>query len=402
MTIRRQPSDFRVEERLAGDVLSGVGDGRVWMYRLEKTSLTTMEAAQRLAKALGIKPGLVEHAGLKDKHASTLQHVSARFERPTPDPPGALSGPGWSAARVGPIARPLSAGDIEANAFTIVVRDLSHEASAAMEARAAFLRAEPAGHDLLIVNAFGDQRFGSARHGEGFAAAHLVRGAFEPALKLLIATPARKDSGVRRAFTRLAATHWGDWAKLATELPRCPDRRAVERLAAGGSARDAFAALPYAIQQLCVDAFQSSLWNLAAAGLVRSLAASAGPSSLLTADDPFGTIVFPAPELVPDPWRGLEVPMPSPGVTARQPWGEPMVGALAEHGLTFEQLRIPGLRRPEFGAFARPLFVRASRFELSASEPDELSPKGRRLKRTVRFELPRGAYATVVLRGLGQ
>ena len=38
---------------------------------------------------------------------------------------------------------------------------------------------------------------------------------------------------------------------------------------------------------------------------------------------------------------------------------------------------------------------------MSPPEPDELGG-GTRRKRTVEFELPRGAYATVVLRGLGQ
>jgi tRNA(Glu) U13 pseudouridine synthase TruD len=45
--------------------------------------------------------------------------------------------------------------------------------------------------------------------------------------------------------------------------------------------------------------------------------------------------------------------------------------------------------------------VTAQGFEMTGREPDEMSG-GKRFKRTARFSLPRGAYATVVLRGLGQ
>ena len=75
--------------------------------------------------------------------------------------------------------------------------------------------------------------------------------------------------------------------------------------------------------------------------------------------------------------------------------------ALAEDGIRQEELRIPGLRRPFFGDADRALFIEAERFEMTAPEKDEFSG-GKRLKRTVRFDLGRGAYATVVLRALGQ
>jgi tRNA(Glu) U13 pseudouridine synthase TruD len=75
---------------------------------------------------------------------------------------------------------------------------------------------------------------------------------------------------------------------------------------------------------------------------------------------------------------------------------------LEVEGLKPSDLKLPGLRRPFFGEAERPLFVRAEGFELSAREPDEMAQGRARIKRTVRFDLPRGAYATVVLRAVGQ
>ena len=83
MTIRRVPTDFRVEEHADAtfrESMRPAADSRTLhaIYRLEKTSLSTPEATARLAKALAIKPGDVAHAGLKDKHAFTIQHISAK------------------------------------------------------------------------------------------------------------------------------------------------------------------------------------------------------------------------------------------------------------------------------------------------------------------------------------
>ena len=74
---------------------------------------------------------------------------------------------------------------------------------------------------------------------------------------------------------------------------------------------------------------------------------------------------------------------------------------VGRQGVEQHELRIPGLRRPVFGEAMRPLFVEARGFEIGQSEADDLGRAGR-LKRMVKFELPRGAYATVVLRALGQ
>jgi len=98
----------------------------------------------------------------------------------------------------------------------------------------------------------------------------------------------------------------------------------------------------------------------------------------------------------------MEVPMLAAGMRLEGAWVESARAALADEGIGVEQLRIPGLRRPAFGEAWRPLVVAAGRFELGEAGRDELSVGGRRLARTVRFDLPRGAYATVVLRALGQ
>lgn len=408
MTIRRVPEDFVVEERTTAEfggslVPEWSPRGIFAAYRMRKVSLTTPEATVRLAKALGVPNGAVEHAGLKDKHAVTHQMVTVRC--PTAETAAKLAesvdaGP-VGGVRLGFSPRAAAAEFIEANRFSIVVRRLQRRDFGSMGQRKSALTehaAEPrAPVSLRIVNYFGDQRFGSARHGEGFAARHLIRGEFEAALKLLIATPARKDSGPWRTFTRECAAKWGDWAGLLKVLPRRAERACIEVLAGGGSMKDAFAALPGFTQQICVEAYQSFLWNAAARELAAGLS-----TKCISADDDFGEMKFPPATAVDADWAAVSMPMLGPGTFLHEPWKPAVLRVLESEGLTLDRLQIPGLRRPVFGEAARALFVSATGFSIGEPQPDEYSAGSKLWKRTVSFDLPRGAYATVVLRALGQ
>ena len=406
MTIRRIPEDFVVREVLTSARVFSSSRGardRYAVYRLSKQSLTTPEAASLLARRLGVRGADVTHAGLKDKHARCMQHVTVAM--PTRGTPlQQTADERWDACFLGWTDRPLTAADISHNEFEIVVRDLLPHAAQEMARRANLLeltgtRGATAGRTLAVMNYFGDQRFGSARHGGGFAAQRLVLGDFEGALRLLIGTPARKDTGARRALTRALASNWGSWEAAMTGLPRTPERRPVETLAAGGSFADAFGSLPRSLALLCVEAYQSWLWN-AVARTMCELGRASG-IEVLTADDDFGAMHFPIAESIPDAWFTAQVPYFSPGLKFAPPWETAGRLVLETEKISLEALRVPGCDWLEFRAVVRPLVIQAQRFELRPPEKDDLGRRGR-LKRCLCFSLPRGSYATTLLRALGQ
>jgi tRNA(Glu) U13 pseudouridine synthase TruD len=77
-------------------------------------------------------------------------------------------------------------------------------------------------------------------------------------------------------------------------------------------------------------------------------------------------------------------------------WRDALHATLDAEELSLDQLAIPGIRRPSFDAFDRPLFVEARQFGCSA-------PNGNpRIDVRIEFHLPSGAYATTVLRAMGQ
>ena len=72
-TLRATPDDFRVEEI---PLYEPTGEGQHLYVRLTKTGLTTKEVQQRLARLLELERRAVSFAGMKDKHARTTQTFS--------------------------------------------------------------------------------------------------------------------------------------------------------------------------------------------------------------------------------------------------------------------------------------------------------------------------------------
>ncbi|MFM7259668.1 MAG: tRNA pseudouridine(13) synthase TruD, partial [bacterium] len=177
---------------------------------------------------------------------------------------------------------------------------------------------------------------------------------------------------------------------------------AIEVLARGGSFLDAFAALPRFTQEICVEAYQSHLWNAIARELAHALGETTSQRTF-EADDLFGPLIFPRAAALTPAFRALPIPMPSPRAQMPECLSEIATGVLEDDGITFAELRIPGLPRPYFGGGDRPFVIEARDFSLSPPVRDEFAGSSpANLAITVAFDLPRGAYATVVLRALGQ
>ena len=382
--------------RLAAD-----GRGPFLLLRATKRSLATDEMIGRLAGALGIPARSIGFGGLKDKHALTAQYVSVPAAALGGRPPESIAdvaAPGVSIEPAGWLPRPFGANDVAGNRFDLVLRDLTRRESALLDERRRGLSVPGSrGRTLRFVNYYGGQRFGSSARGGDCAARRLVAGDFEGALRMLIASPSRKDARSRKSIRSAVASSWGRWEELARTLPPSPERDAARALAGGAGFRGAFEALPSLDRQMAIESYQSRLWNAIARALVQDLV----PPPLSSTPLPSGPLLFCATALVPEALVRLVIPLLSPGTRLEEPWGDAAERILAGEGLSLADLKIPGLRSPRFGEVPRRLFVEAERCAFGPAEPDENQAGRGRLKRRARFFLPRGAYATVLLAALG-
>jgi tRNA pseudouridine13 synthase len=148
-TIKQSPEDFEVEEIPAYQP-SGEGD---FLYLwIEKRDMGAEFFTRQVAKRLGIPPGEVGTAGMKDRRAVTRQMVSvpsACAERVD-----ALNGDGMLVLSTHRHGNKLKPGHLHGNRFRIFVRGVSDDAAVRLEPILERLRADG------LPNFYGAQRFG--------------------------------------------------------------------------------------------------------------------------------------------------------------------------------------------------------------------------------------------------
>src|SRR5947209_20244135 len=118
-SIKQQPEDFEVEEVPAYEP---AGSGEHLFLWVEKRGLGAEYFARQVARRLGVAPGEVGTAGLKDRHAVTRQWVSvpaAAESRLTQ-----LDGDGIALLRVSRHTNKLRPGHLRGNRFRVWIRDV--------------------------------------------------------------------------------------------------------------------------------------------------------------------------------------------------------------------------------------------------------------------------------------
>jgi tRNA pseudouridine13 synthase len=246
MKIKSRPEDFRVEER---SLLEPAHEGAFTLYRLEKRGVGTPEALRAVARRWRLPRKALSVSGLKDTHAHTGQMLTIRK-----GPGRNLDGDRWRLNFLGRSERPARRSDLVANRFSIVVRELA-------DPRRFCARAEET-TALGFPDYYDDQRFGSLRGTEGrFIATALLAGDVEDALRLALASPAAEDRAAVRRRRVAMRDAWGDWHRLADELPDSFERRVARRLAEGASFEDAYAMLDLELRRLHLSAYQAHLFN---------------------------------------------------------------------------------------------------------------------------------------------
>jgi tRNA pseudouridine13 synthase len=385
MKLKQDPDDFQVEELT--DVQPGP-EGPIAFYRLQKRGWTTPDAISAIRRRWQLHINRLAWGGLKDRHAATTQYISIfhgprrNFEREN-----------IRLTYLGQIAEPYSAAAIIANRFRIAVRALEAEPLERALASIDLLRRDG------VPNYFDDQRFGSVGPDRDFIARRMIRGDFERALWLALAEPYPYDRAATKREKATLREHWGRWSDCKPLLARGHARSLVDYLLHHpDDYRGAVARLRPDLQGLFLAAYQSHLWNvILAAWLEQSFAAP----ELAPLELRLGRL--PVPRLLGEDarsrWHAARLPLPAARwpFDPAAPWASAASGVLANEGLTWTELKIKGLRKPFFTKGERAAWCVPN--ELTA-EPgiDERNPGRSRLR--LQFSLPRGSYATLIVKRL--
>jgi tRNA pseudouridine13 synthase len=249
-----------------------------------------------------------------------------------------------------------------------------------------------------LPNYFDDQRFGSVAAGQ-FVARHMILGQYEDALKLALAAPYEHDRSAQKKEKAILREHWGDWKLCKERLPRSHARSLVDYLLHHpGDFRGALERLSPDLRGLYLSAYQSYLWNNA---LTRWIEAQFPTEDLLQLPWRLGRVAVPVrldsarATLV----AGLRIPLPSPRVVFVD--GDAVSAALhevmREEDITPDQLRLRGFKKLFFSRGERAAWYFPTEIGYTTAG-DDLEPSRQKLQ--LAFELPRGCYATLLLKRL--
>ncbi|HZV80779.1 MAG TPA: tRNA pseudouridine(13) synthase TruD [Geobacteraceae bacterium] len=247
---KESAEDFEVTEL---PLYPPCGSGEHTYVLVEKTGLTTLEMLRRLAKAVGIQERELGYAGMKDARGITRQTVSV--PRVPPEELLRLEIPGLRFLSAELHNNKLRLGHLSGNRFRIRLRQVADGAAQHAVAVLDILRKRG------VPNYFGEQRYGSQGN-SATVGRKLLQGDHEGAVRAIIGTPeAVRDERWQQG---IAAFRNGDLAAALELLPgNCRTEREIVRtlLRKPGEWQRAVKSIHPRLVALYLSACQSELFD---------------------------------------------------------------------------------------------------------------------------------------------
>ena len=397
--IKERDEDFLVEELPLYDPS---GEGEHIYLMVEKTGVPSSDMVRAIARHFRVSQGAVGYAGMKDKHAVTRQVVSVHTPGKTFDDFPSLDNDRIRVLWADMHTNKLRVGHLRGNRFSIRIRGV--EPTAVLRVRDTVRLLERRG----VPNFFGEQRFGYQRNNHELGRL-LILNERRALLDRFLGPIPRGAGGLpetleqnTRARELYASGEFAEAAGLMYPVMR-NEVAALRALADGANEIEAVNAVPSVQLKFWISAFQSALFNRATARRIESglfdrlvpgdVAAKLSNGALFDVDEE--TLADPETERR---LRDFEISPTGPiwGPRTKEAGGEAGEAErrdLRATGVTPDAIADAG---DELGLNA-PGTRRAMRIPLRDPDVeggvDDHGPYVR-----VAFELPPGAYATVVLR----
>ncbi|MDH5806438.1 MAG: tRNA pseudouridine(13) synthase TruD [Candidatus Methanomethylicaceae archaeon] len=388
--IRIIPEDFIVEEITPEGIIVNEelkrldrGKGKVTLAVLKKISKPLLLTISILRKKIR---GKISFAGIKDRRAITYQLISINkpFEKE-------IEMEGIKLWTIGRSKWEIYPGELNGNRFTITIRCLENFPKSI--------------NIKWLPNYFGHQRFGISRPNTHKIGKLLIKGDFEEAIKEFLAEP---YEGEPYYFERMKLKETWD-LKLALETfsnELIYEKMIIEALIHGEKPENAFLKLPKQLIRLFIEAYQSYIFNLALSERWKRI----GLFQIENGDyvamlDSYNNPSIPIEvntnnleklqKMVKIGRAVILIPIPGVKTKLRGINEEIYEKIFLNEKIEFKNLIELGI---SIKGTLRPAVFYPLNFEiLNISNDEKFEGK---IKATIRFSLPKGSYATILLREL--
>ncbi|MEA2032986.1 MAG: tRNA pseudouridine(13) synthase TruD [Euryarchaeota archaeon] len=419
--IKTKPADFYVREITNR---AEQEEGKYLIAELTKENWDTHSVINEISRRLRVSRNRIGFAGTKDKVAVTTQKISIWGEGIAETELERLKIADVSLKLIGRSNKAVSLGDLHGNEFEIVVRDI--EGSKEEIKRKIMAITAEIENEGGVPNFFGVQRFGVRRPITHVVGKHLIRGELKEAVLSYISDVFPGESEEAKRARRLCKE--GELKGLKEGLKKMPpflryEKAMLNELVKNGREREsinesdflsAFSVLPKNLQKLFVHAYQAYLFNLV---LSRRMNQNLPFDEALVGDvvcfrDRFGLADLHKDRMEKVTEDKIEainrlikrgrafVTVPAFGYEtefAEGVEGEIEREVLKDEDVELNNFYIAKIAEISSKGIRRPVLVPV-KVELSGEEvsDDDMNPG--RNKVNLKFFLPKGSYATVVLR----
>ncbi len=428
MKIKQIPQDFIVEEISTAELLPANQEGAYAIYRLTKTGIDTFAAKKIIANRLNISYNNIGIAGLKDRHAHTIQYISIQNSRSANNPdntntaqsnrennqrsnlPLSFSERNIRIERIGYSSKPIKLGDIAKNKFTLVVRDIKKGAIDSILMKINQVRRTG------VPNYFDAQRFGSIRNADEFIAKMLIKNDYETALKIFLTTVTRFNPMRIKKIRRFISINWGKWNECISCIKEnSPNIKGEIKIFQhlilnNNDYRGAFNLINKDLLILYCAAYQSFLWNECLKQILRKYI---DEKNLLSIEYPAGRLLFfkSLDDNRYNKLNSISIPILAYNLEFKDNEIDAEIKqaysrVLEKQSLTFDDVKKN--QKVFFKVSYRKILVNVQEMRIESIEHDELNTKKvmerhhrqpeKKFKIRLSFMLDKGSYATLILK----
>lgn len=380
--IKVKPEDFIVKE-ISSIPLKEKGPFGVFI--LKKKKWNTIDLLKKIAKKLKIPFDSISYGGKKDRHGITEQFITIK------NPPFKfnIKEDKFELKHIGFSDEPMKPQFIENNVFKVTVRAISPNAIDSIIYHIEKVK------NYGFINYFDDQRFGSFDPNQGFIAEKIIKGHYNGALKIYFTHIYPEDKKKAKERKRKISENWGDWNSCLNFAKTKFEKFAFSHLLE--SPKDYISLLqkiPKEEMSMFFSAYQSFIWNETVKRLLKTLFPV---ENLLIHKGVAGEYIFfdEIDEKNFEYLKSLEIPTPSSNAKMPQDIIEKIYNEIFfERQIKPSQFNLKKIRQSFFKSVPRQVLVIPN--ILHKIEDDEVYEG--KIKLTLGFILPRGSYATMLIK----